>query len=217
MSEVVTENSRESEENLEATGSSEEGSSAETKEDGATASPPESDHEARLRYWQSKADKAESTARSLEQRLTQLEEADRESSVAEPTQDINALMEQMELRQEMREVRKELRDRYPLARTDVVNGLNKFRSLDDYTWAVEQSHRDVERSVQPVIEQREKAIRDEYEAKFGRLNSPPSTGGDAIPGRISVQDLAAMSVEDMDAFEEKNPGVIDSILREAEQ
>lgn len=220
MSEVAEEQRTESEENSEES-SSVEGSSAPAEASGSESSESDS-AEARIRYWQSEADKAKSRQSSLEARLKELEERQTESSAVPDGGQSNLVdpvqfLEQIELRTEMREARKQLSEQYPFARSEVINGFARYRSVDDYVFAVEQDHRNYERKIQPEIDRKVQAARVELEAKFGGMVSPPDANGAAIPGEPTAEQLANMSMREWDELEGKFPGILDRVLRNTPQ
>lgn len=93
--------------------------------------------------------------------------------------------------------------------------LSQFGSPESFRFAVEDSHKRVaailaERTV--AIEAR---VREEMAAKFGDGGAGPA-GSTAAPGADPTPaQIAAMSVQEMNALEAASPGVMDRVLRAA--
>jgi hypothetical protein len=107
-----------------------------------------------------------------------------------------------------------LKEKYPHADPALFGQLDEFGSVDALRVAVEDSHNRVATAITASGADIEAKVRAEYEEKFGKLAGTPSTGASAQQaGDPTVAQLNAMSVQEMNEIEKKDPGVIDRVLR----
>lgn len=111
-----------------------------------------------------------------------------------------------------------IRQEFPHADPSLFTGerLAGFGSPDALRLAAQADHLRVAAQVEAAVEAREAALRAEMEAKYGSGAGSANGGGESGgTGDPTPQQVAAMSLDELDALEKSNPGVLDRVLRSA--
>ena len=109
------------------------------------------------------------------------------------------------------------RKEYPNALASIVQNPEEFDSPEELLETARASHESLTAFISEKTAAAEKELRDRYEAVHGPLPEPASADGPAPSGDPTVQQLSEMSIAQLDALEAKEPGIIDRIIRSAEQ
>jgi len=105
---------------------------------------------------------------------------------------------------------------YPNALASVYG--ESYDSAEDLLETARASHETLSGFIAERTEAMEKDIRERYEAVHGPLPTPATTDEQAPPsGDPTIEQLSDMSQAQLDALEKKEPGIIDRIIRSADQ
>jgi hypothetical protein len=92
--------------------------------------------------------------------------------------------------------------------------LAEFGSPEALRLAAEVSHTRVQTVLDAQKAEVEKTVREEFAATHGGGTPPPANSG-AIPGDPTAQELAKMTIAQLNELEDRTPGVINRVLRSA--
>jgi len=108
------------------------------------------------------------------------------------------------------------KEQYPNAVPSVFDA--EYDTAEELLETARTSHETLTGFIAARAEAMEKDIRDKYEAKYGPLPAPASGGDQAPPsGDPTIEQLSEMSQAQLDALEKKEPGIIDRVIRSADQ
>lgn len=108
------------------------------------------------------------------------------------------------------------REQYPNALASVYDRVDEFDSAEDLLETARASHDTLTSFIEERTAAAEKTLRERYEAVHGPLPEPAQTTEQTAPaGTPTVQELSAMSQAQLDALEAREPGIIDRVLRSA--
>lgn len=112
------------------------------------------------------------------------------------------------------------RNEYPNALASVTRDLDQYDSAEELMEAARQSHDSLTAHIDERTAAAEKALRERYEQVHGPLPEPSggSTGDAPVPtGDPTIEQLNAMTTDQLDRLEEEKPGIIEKVLRSADQ
>jgi hypothetical protein len=109
-----------------------------------------------------------------------------------------------------------LRSQFPHADPAIFADLSAYGSVDALRVVAENSHRRVAEAVAASTDRSaiEAEVRAEYEAKYGQGAGTPQSGAStAQAGDPSPEQLNSLTMDEWNALEERDPGVIKRVLR----
>lgn len=174
---------------------------------------------------QSAQHKAEAEAARLKAELDKLKGASGDETPT-PAAGLTAEQIQEQVRQAMR--REEARTReltaavatakeqYPNAEASVLDS-SRYETAEEFLAAAQASHDRFTSHVDELAAKKEEELRARYAEKFGELPAPVETPADTPTGDPTVEQLSSMSVSQLEELEARTPGVIDRVLRSADQ
>jgi len=110
------------------------------------------------------------------------------------------------------------REQYPNANPEIFARVDEFDSAEALVEAVRSSHEATTSLIQDRLQAAEKELRERYEKVHGPLPEPAQTSEQTAPaGTPSIEELSAMNQAQLDALEKREPGVIDRVLRSAQE
>ena len=177
--------------------------------------------QAEARRHQAERDRAKA---ELDKIKADLAKANGASSEETPASGLTAEQVRMEMRREMARTRElndavaTARSQYPNALGDVFSRLDEYDSPEELLEAARASHEALSSHLDAQMAQKEKELRERYEKVHGPLpETSTSPDAPAPKGDPTVDELSDMTVSQLDALEAKEPGIIDRIIRSADQ
>ena len=107
------------------------------------------------------------------------------------------------------------REEFPNADSALFARIDEFDSAEDLLEAARSSHNATSELLKDRLAAAEKELRERYEKVHGPLPEPVSASDTPPSGTPTVQELSAMSQAQLDALEAKEPGIIDRVIRSA--
>lgn len=107
-----------------------------------------------------------------------------------------------------------LRQQYPNADSGIFERAVEYDSIDALRLDVIDSHQAMQTRIEARVAEREAALREEFEQRYGQGNTPPGAppaGSDPTP-----EQLARMSNKEWEELERRSPGVVERVLRSAQ-
>ena len=178
------------------------------------------------RQHQSERDRVKAERDRLKAELDAARAASSDEPPASTTSGLTAAQIAEQVRMEMR--RESVRSRelaqaattakaqYPNAVPGVFDA--EYDTAEELLEAARASHETLTGFIADKVSAAEKDIREKYEAVHGPLPAP--AGGDGSPapsGDPTIEQLSEMNQAQLDALEKKEPGIIDRIIRSADQ
>ena len=174
---------------------------------------------------QSAADKATAEAARLKAELDKVKGA----SGGEQPAPTNLTLEQVQeqVRQAMRQENARARElsqaattakeQYPNALPSVLDA--EYESAEEMLEAVRVSHESVASHIEETLKAREEELRQRYAERLGELPAPveATTETTTSTGIPTIEQLSAMNQDQLEALERETPGIIDKVLRSADQ
>jgi hypothetical protein len=181
--------------------------------------------EARARSFQSEADKAKERAAAAEAELARLkgEKDEGASGQGTPapglTEDavVRVMRREQARASEVAAALETAKADYPNAEPAVLRA-DQYDTAEELLAAAEASHKSVSSHLEARLKAEEEALRKRYAERYGELPAPVETGSEGgASGDPSIAQLNAMSQDELDALEKRDPGVIDRVLRSNDQ
>lgn len=178
--------------------------------------------EALARDRQSAADKAAAEAARLKAELDAIKGA---SGGETPALTPEAVQEQVRqvMRQEQARSR-ELASAATIAKEQYPNALRSvveadYESAEEMLEAVRSSHETITSQIEETLKAREEELRQRYAERLGELPAPveATTEGSTSTGDPTIEQLSAMTTDQLDALDKEHPGLIDRVMRSADQ
>lgn len=110
------------------------------------------------------------------------------------------------------------RSEFPNADPSVYSDTDSYETAEEFLTAAKASHDRLAGHLADREKEIEEEVRKRYAEKFGELPAPPEDPGKGQgAGDPTVEQLSSMSQAQLDQLEKDKPGVIDRVLRSADQ
>lgn len=180
--------------------------------------------EARARSFQGEADRAKQRAEQAEAELKKLKDG---ASGGETPAALTAGEIAAQVRQEMRREAARSRElsaaaetaksEYPDADSDILARVDEYDTAEEFLAAARASHESIGSHVDARLKAREEELRKRYAETYGELPPLPDENTGSPTGDPTLAQLNAMSITELDALEQADPGVIERVQRSADQ
>lgn len=205
-----------------ATGSADPGATGGTQPAADTFAAEREQYESRVRSFQSEADRAKAEVASLRAQLESAGNGGGAGSDPAPTAAfdpdtfVSELESRMTHRQTMREAAAALQSEFEFADEDVLKNAHEYESPEALRAVIEEGHTAISSWKSEIEEQARNEAMREFATKYGiQIEAPPPSNTDAPAGEPDVATFASWSFQEQAAYEQKNPGFTQRLLRTA--
>lgn len=144
--------------------------------------------------------------------------SDKPLSAAEIAEQVRTAMRQEQARsRELAAAEATAREQFPNADSAILARADEFDSAEELLEAARASHQATSSLLEDRLKAAEQELRERYEKVHGPLPEPVSASETPPSGVPTIEELSAMNQRQLDALEAQNPGVIDRVLRSAQE